>query len=66
MGKDKKSVKTQITKKFTGFDNIDIELGPELGVNFDEDGNPTGKHSKKFLHERKNAPALFDYDKDNK
>jgi hypothetical protein len=66
MGKDKKAVKTQITKKFTGFDNVDIELGPELGVNFDEDGNPTGKHSKKFLHERKNEPALFDYDKDNK
>jgi len=66
MGKDKRPSKVQITKKFTGFDNIDIELGPELGVNFDKDGNPTGINAKKFLYERKNESPLFNYDKDKK
>ncbi|SHJ79910.1 hypothetical protein [Tepidibacter formicigenes] len=58
MNKRRKNKKTPAkikhTRKFTGFDNVDIELGKELGINFDEDGFPSRTRAKKELFERKN------------
>ncbi len=55
MKKNKTAPQIKHTKKSVPFDQVSIEIGPELGVNFDEDGFPSGSHNKKELFERRQS-----------